>query len=95
MRSQARPSPYGLWAALIALRNEAAGAPLGYPNPVLYAAAASKAAFRDVTSGNNGAYRACAGWDPCTGLGSPNGMAVFGVQQPHPPHPPHPPQGVT
>ncbi len=79
-----------LWAALIALRNEAAGAPLGYANPVLYAAAASKAAFRDVTSGNNGAYRARAGWDPCTGLGSPNGMAVFGAQQPQ-----HPPQGVT
>ena len=69
-----------LWAALIALRNEAAGAPLGYANPVLYAAAASKAAFRDVTSGGNGAYRACAGWDPCTGLGSPNGIAVFGAQ---------------
>jgi kumamolisin len=69
-----------LWAALIALRNEAAGTPLGYANPVLYAAAASKAAFRDVKSGANGAYRAGAGWDPCTGLGSPNGIAVFGTQ---------------
>ena len=76
-----------LWAALIALRNEAAGGPLGYANPVLYAAAAASAAFRDVTSGNNGAYRAGSGWDPCTGLGSPNGIAVFGAQ--------HPQQAVT
>ena len=79
-----------LWAALIALRNEAAGSALGYANPVLYAAAATEApaataaAFRDITSGANGAYRACAGWDPCTGLGSPNGIAVFGA---HPPRP--------
>jgi kumamolisin len=35
------------------------------------------AAFRDITSGNNGAYQAAAGWDPCTGLGSPKAAAVI------------------
>jgi len=34
-------------------------------------------AFRDITEGNNGAYRAAAGWDPCTGLGSPDGQALL------------------
>jgi kumamolisin len=59
-----------LWAALIARRNELAGRPLGYANPAFYSAAAARA-FRDITSGENGAYQAAAGWDPCTGLGSP------------------------
>ncbi len=70
-------------AALIALRNEWPLARLlGYANPVLYAAAAAvwpgerqQRFLRRATSGENGAYRAGAGWDPCTGLGSPNGIA--------------------
>ena len=33
-------------------------------------------AFRDITSGNNGAFAAGPGWDACTGLGSPVGAAV-------------------
>jgi hypothetical protein len=45
---------------------------------------ATTAAFRDVMSGANGAYRAGTGWDPCTGLGSPNGIAVFGAQPSRP-----------
>jgi kumamolisin len=32
--------------------------------------------LRDITSGTNGAYAARAGWDPCTGLGSPNGAKL-------------------
>jgi len=64
-----------LWAALIAMINQARGGPLGYLNPTLYGAAAH--ACRDITSGTNGAYRAGAGWDPCTGLGSPNGAALL------------------
>lgn len=62
-----------LWAALIALANEAAAKPLGFIHPVLYA---SPKAFHDITSGNNGAYSAGPGWDACTGLGSPDGKAV-------------------
>ena len=33
--------------------------------------------FNDITEGNNGAYKAGPGWDPCTGLGTPNGQALL------------------
>ena len=33
--------------------------------------------FRDITSGNNGAYTAGPGWDACSGLGSPDGTALL------------------
>ncbi|MGF6244034.1 kumamolisin [Paraburkholderia sp. GAS38] len=62
-----------LWAALIARINAANGAPVGFVNPKLYAA---PSALRDITQGNNGSYEASAGWDACTGLGSPNGEKV-------------------
>ena len=65
-----------LWAALIALINQQRGKPVGFINTALYAAA-SKSALHDITSGTNGAYTARAGWDACTGLGSPNGQAVL------------------
>lgn len=67
-----------LWAALIARLNGLAAKRLGLANPLLYA---NPSALRDITSGSNGAYAARAGWDACTGLGSPNGaklQAVFG-----------------
>jgi kumamolisin len=44
------------------------GTKLGFVTPELYL---NNACFNDVTRGNNGAYRASAGPDPCTGLGSP------------------------
>jgi kumamolisin len=62
-----------LWAGLIARLNELNGKPLGFINPALYA---NPSALRDITSGTNGAYTAGAGWDACTGLGSPNGAAL-------------------
>ena len=62
-----------LWAGLLARVNERLGVPVGFVNPLLYAQLAGTDAFRDITSGNNGAYEAGAGWDPCTGLGSPHG----------------------
>jgi kumamolisin len=65
-----------LWAGLIALVNQALGQPAGYLNPLLYTAP-SAAWLRDITAGNNGAYAARAGWDACTGLGSPNGRALL------------------
>jgi kumamolisin len=65
-----------LWAALIALINQQSGAHAGFLNPKLYSAGK---AFRDITSGDNGAYQAGPGWDPCTGLGSPDGTAVAGL----------------
>ncbi len=62
-----------LWAALTALANERNGQPAGAPHARLYA---SPAAFRDITSGDNGGFRAGSGWDACTGLGSPHGEQI-------------------
>jgi kumamolisin len=62
-----------LWAALIARINAANGKPAGFVNPKLYKAAA---VCNDITQGNNGSFAASAGWDACTGLGSPNGQKV-------------------
>ncbi|WP_066520102.1 S53 family peptidase [Curtobacterium ammoniigenes] len=73
-----------LWAALIARLAQATGRHLGAVQPALYASAAAGAAapgFRDITSGSNGAYSAGPGWDPCTGLGSPNGTALLQLLQ--------------
>ena len=64
-----------LWAALIALINGQIGKPVGFLNTTLYAKATG--AMHDITVGNNGAYQAGAGWDACTGLGSPNGQALL------------------
>jgi kumamolisin len=72
-----------LWAALIALLNQQNGTPLGFVNTTLYGAATK--ALRDITSGNNGAYQAGPGWDPCTGLGSPNGQQLVTVLNKRPP----------
>jgi kumamolisin len=65
-----------LWAGLVARLNQGLNKPVGFINPLLYAGAAN-AAFRDITQGNNGDYKAGAGWDACTGLGSPNGQNLL------------------
>jgi kumamolisin len=62
-----------LWAGLIARINATRGAPVGLVQPRLYPAGS---AFNDITQGNNGGYAAAPGWDACTGLGSPKGMAI-------------------
>lgn len=64
-----------LWAALIARLNQQLGSSLGNPHAAFYQI--GSAAFRDITQGNNGSYQAAIGWDPCTGLGSPNGQALL------------------
>jgi kumamolisin len=71
-----------LWAGLVACINQKLGTPVGFLNPLLYALASSANALHDITTGNNditghiGGYSAGPGWDPCTGLGSPNGTAL-------------------
>jgi len=65
-----------LWAALIALLNQGLGKPVGFVNPTLYP---DEQDFHDITQGNNGAYSAGPGWDPCTGLGSPDGQKIAGA----------------
>ncbi len=64
-----------LWAALIARLNERIGAPLGFCTPLLYAPECRRT-FRRIERGSNGTYRAHDGWNPCTGLGAPNGIAL-------------------
>jgi kumamolisin len=75
-----------LWAGLLALINQRlaskGGKPVGFLNTILYSSLGS--AFNDITSGNNdingklrGLYQAGKGWDPCTGLGTPNGVKLL------------------
>ncbi|MGZ4349567.1 MAG: putative Ig domain-containing protein, partial [Solirubrobacteraceae bacterium] len=77
-----------LWAALLALTDGSracAGTSVGYANPALYQAAGSEYAadFNDVLSGNNdftgtnsGQYAAGPGYDPASGLGTPNAASL-------------------
>lgn len=66
-----------LWAALIALMNQKLVHPVGFLNPLLYGSLAGRGALNDITAGNNGSYGAKAGWDSCTGWGSPNGAKLL------------------
>ena len=67
-----------LWAGLVALFNQMIGTPVGYLNPKLYQKVALAAGtFNDITSGDNGDYKAGPGWDACSGWGSPNGAAIL------------------
>ncbi len=68
-----------LWAGLIALMNQQLGKNLGFLNTALYAAPGypnNPGPLHDITTGSNGAYDAGPGWDPCTGLGSPDGARL-------------------
>ncbi len=70
------------WAAMVAIADQINGGGLGLVNPALYRIGADPARyandFFDVTTGNNQAdpsvpgYAATTGWDPVTGLGTPN-----------------------
>jgi subtilase family serine protease len=77
------------WAGIIALANQYAGHDLGFINPALYAIARGRsyhAAFHDITKGSNTVefppqtvrgYSAAPGWDPVTGLGSPDARVLI------------------
>lgn len=71
-----------LWAALIARINQKLGVNLGFVNPMLYKIKAAAGAYHDVTTGSNGDYKAVAGWDACTGLGTPDGKALLAALKP-------------
>jgi len=69
------------FSGLVAIADQIAGHGLGQINPTLYSLANSanySSDFFDVTTGNNQAnpsipgYPATSGWDPVTGLGTPN-----------------------
>jgi kumamolisin len=67
-----------LWAGLLARINQSLGTNIGYLNPLLYSAGV-EATLHDITVGSNGGYNAGPGWDPCTGLGTPDGAALLGA----------------
>ena len=78
-----------LWAGFCALVNQQSAAAnptnfVGFLNPALYAIgtnASYSSCFNDITTGNNigthtaGLYYATSGYDLCTGVGSPKGLA--------------------
>jgi subtilase family serine protease len=79
-----------LWAGFCALVNQQSvalsGKPVGFLNPALYAIgtnASYSSCFHDITTGNNigtntaGLYYATSGYDLCTGLGTPAGIALI------------------
>ncbi|MGH6654308.1 MAG: S53 family peptidase, partial [Actinocrinis sp.] len=71
-----------LWAALVCRLAQRAGKTLGLLQPTLYknvAPGVAQPGLHDITKGNNGAYRATAGWDACTGLGTPDGGTLEGL----------------
>lgn len=65
-----------LWAGLIALLNQGLGQRLGFVTPKLYELMKSEE-FHQITSGNNGHYKAQSGWNACTGLGTPIGSKLL------------------
>jgi kumamolisin len=73
-----------IWAGFTALIDEflhtSGKPPLGFANPVFYKLAAdthlSPPPFHDVTAGGNVFYQAGPGYDPVTGLGTPNVAAL-------------------
>lgn len=73
------------WAAITAIADQVSGRSLGYINTALYhighAPAHAATSFHDVITGNNsfagvGGFSATPGWDPPTGLGSPQGENI-------------------
>ena len=65
-----------LWSGLLGRINQSIGRAVGFLHPTLYS---NPQVCRDITQGNNGAYSANAGWDPCTGYGSPNGVLLLNL----------------
>jgi kumamolisin len=73
-----------LWAGLTALINQKAAVPVGFLPAFLYPQAkASRALTMEITSGNNKpaksqlGYQAGPVWNACTGLGRPDGKALY------------------
>ncbi len=84
-----------LWAAFVALANEQGAAsgrpPLGFINPAIYALGRGSdytSCFHDITTGNNtwsgstSLFDAVAGYDLCTGWGTPKGSTLVNLLAP-------------
>ncbi len=69
-----------LWAALTSRLNQGLGRPVGFLNPFLYQ---HPETLNDVTQGGGqSAWSAGPGWDPVTGLGSPDGAKLLSALRP-------------
>jgi len=66
-----------LWAGLLARLNEVLGLRVGWLTPLLYTSYLEQKYLNEITTGGNGVFEATAGWNPCTGLGSPDGEALL------------------
>ena len=75
-----------MWTAMQVEINQVQGSRNGWVNPGLYAAYAATEsltesyAFRDIITGNNGEYTAVPGYDDASGLGSPLGFKLAGIE---------------
>jgi len=65
-----------LWSGLLGRINQSLDHSVGFLQPTLYN---DSSVCKDITQGNNGAFTASSGWDPCTGNGSPNGQALLNL----------------
>jgi len=67
-----------LLAGLMACINQMAGEELGFINEALYKLKLGDNCpiCHDIMEGNNGAYHAGEGWNPCCGLGRPSGKSL-------------------
>jgi kumamolisin len=72
--SAVAPLYAGLFARINQALLQAGKSRVGFVNAALYQ---NESAFHDIVSGNNGAFSAGPGWDPTTGLGSPDGSAIL------------------
>ncbi len=76
-----------LWAGFAAIIDQHAGRALGDLDPSVYSVLRGtnySTDFHDITSGNNG-YSAGVGWDPVTGVGTPNvANLMVDLTTPHP-----------
>jgi subtilase family serine protease len=87
--SASSPSFAGVVSLLNKVSKQKSGKPLGFLNPLLYKmAAADSSTFGDITKGDNicteqgcssgcKGYKAAAGWDPVTGLGTPRPQSMI------------------
>ena len=67
-----------LWAGLTTRLNQSFGGSIGFLNKLLYRyCSQGNYCLNDITVGNNGLYVAHKSWDPCTGLGSPDGIKIY------------------
>jgi hypothetical protein len=72
-----------MWAGAWAVGNQIVGQNMGHAAPLLYRILRNEAgtsyaqSFHDVTSGSNGAYSAGPGYDPVTGIGTPDWGGLY------------------